>query len=318
MNTQELKDNVKIDLVDLSCNKPFICPYNERMLSYAIGVEIPTQLETPEEIFKECCYTHIVLADANFSTDLRNDYSSFYHQRQISNETADFVLFEFATSTEHPLDDATYGQLFDFGSFTSNPNLKGYLVQWKKVLEALGSGSYKIIKKQVIAGVSVNTESIVFNLEQYSDRLADHTVRIDIIQNGFLRRDNVDFTDTKWKHSIRIRGFFGNREFQLEEDILVNRQFERKQISMAQTNEYRFQTNLIPSCVTNEIIDFFLFANDIYFTDYNLNNHDYSYKKFGAKYASNDNSDYNPSRRKARLNLIFSDKKLDNRKNNFY
>ena len=204
------------------------------------------------------------------------------------------------------------------GPESSNPDLKGYLVQWKSVLDDLGPGAYKVIKKQVIAGISVDTESLVFNLRQYSDRTADHTVRMDIVQNGFLRRDNVDFTDTNWKHSIRVRGFFGNREFQMEEDILVNRSFERKQISMSQTNEYRFQTNLIPSCVTNEIIDFFLFANDIFFTDYNLNNHDYSYKKFAAKYKSNENTDYNPSRRKARLNLIFDDKNLDNRKNNFY
>jgi len=317
-NDAELLENVKIDFLDLNCNQEPSCEYNERLLSYAIGIVTPEQTETPEEVFKECCYTHTVLADANSSEDLKNDYSSFYHQRQVSNETVEFVLYEFDTDTEHDLDSSLYGQYFDFGSFSQNIEFKGYLVSWKKVLTQLGTGSYKIIKRQTIAGVDYETESFVFTLQQYSDRRADKTVRMDIVMNGNLQKLGVDFTGLKWKHSIRVRGFFGNREPQFEEDNLVSRLFEKRQISMSQTNEFKFQTNLIPSCVTFEIWDFFLFANDIYFTDYNLNNHSYLYKKFAVKYAGNENTDYNPRRRKARLNLLFNDKVLNNRKNNFY
>lgn len=317
-NIQELNDNVKISIVENSCYKPFVCTYSERILSYAVGVDITEEVETPEEVFKECCYTHIVLADINSDSDIRNDYSSFYHQNQLSNETADFFLFDFSTSTEYELIDSTYGQFFDFGYFKTNLDLKGYMIEWRKVLTELGRGSYKIIKRQVIANVSVTVESIVFNLEHYGDSLANYTTRIDIVQNGYFKRDNIDFTGTNWKHSLRIRGFFGNREFQLEEDILVNRNFERKQISISQTNEYKFQTNLIPYCITNEIVDFFLFANDIYITDYNLNNHSYFYKKFPVKYGSNENTEYNHLSRRSRLNLIFTDKNLNRRKNNYY
>jgi len=317
-NNAELLENVKIDFLNLTCNQEPVCNYNERLLSYAIGVDIPEQNETPEEIFKECCYIHKVLADINSTDDLRNDYSSFYHQRQLSNETVDFFLFEYATNTETLLNTDTHGTYFDFGSFSQNLDFKGYLVSWKKVLTELGEGSYKIIKRQNIAGVDVETESLVFTLMQYSDRLADHTVRMDIVMNGNLQKLSVDFTDMQWKHSIRVPGFFGNREPQYEENNLVSRFFERRQISMQQTNEYKFQTNQVPRCVTFEIWDFFLFANDIYFSDYNLNNHSYGFKKFAVKYASNEGTVYGPLTRKAQLNLVFNDKKLDNRKNNFY
>lgn len=317
-NTAELLEHVKIDFLDLSCNQEPSCDYDERLLSYAIGIQVPQPAETPEEIFKECCYTHIVLADANSSDDLKNDYSSFYHQRQLSNETVDFVLYEFDTDQEHDLDSSLYGQFFDFGSFSQNPDFKGYVVSWKKVLSELGTGSYKIIKRQTIAGVDFEEESLVYTLRQYSDRNANKTVRMDIVMNGNLQKIGVDFTDLNWKDSIRVRGFFGNREPQFEEDNLVSRLFERRQISMSQTNEYKFQTNLIPSCVTSQIWDFFLFGNDIFMTDYNLNNHSYNFKKFGVKYGGNENTEYNPSSRKVRLNLLFIDKILNNRKNNFY
>ena len=136
--------------------------------------------------------------------------------------------------------------------------------------------------------------------------------------NGRLQKTGVNFTGVKYKDSIRVPGFFGNRESQFEEDNLVNRFFEKKQISMSQTNEYKFQTSLIPSCVTDKIIDFMLFGNDIFITDYNLNNHTYSYLKFGVNYGSNEGTDYGSHRRKARLNLIMNDKNLNNKKNNFY
>lgn len=317
-NTQELNDNVKIDLLQLSCNSDFVCPYNERTLSYAIGINTPPDQVTPDEIFKECCYRHYVFADASSDLDFKNDYSGFYHQRQLATETVEFFLFEFDTSTEHDLDDATYGQFFGFGSFPSNTDLSGYRVDWKKVLTVLGPGSYKIITRHTIAGLAFERESFVFTLEQYSSRRSNRTVRIDVVMNGLLRKDNIDFTGTNWKHSIRIPGFFGNREAQYEEDNLVNRNFEKRQISMSQTNEYKFQTNLIPDCVTKEILDFIIFGNDIFMNDYNLNNHTYSFQKFGVKYASNEGTDYGPLRRKARLNLVFNDKFLNNRKNNFY
>lgn len=316
-NTQELLEIVHVDQVELTCNIEIKCPYKERSLSYAIGVEIPTPAEDPEEVFKECCYTHRIFADANSSEDFKNDYSSFYHQRQLSNESVDFVLYRYEDDTEHDLNDDTYGTYFGFGYFDENINLKGYLVQWKKVLDSLGEGNYKVIKRQNIAGIDVEFNSIVFTLKQFTTLSADKTVRIDVVMNGSLTKTGVDFTGTGWKHSIRVPGFFGRREPGMEEDNLINRNYEKRQISMKQTNEWKFQTNLIPSCVTDEIWDFMLLANDIYMNDYNLNNHSYEFVKFGVKFASNDGTEYGNRTRKAKLNLTFNDKFQNNIKRNF-
>lgn len=316
-NEKELLSIVKIDTPSLGCNQIEKCPYQERSLSYANGVVIPEFGIDPEEIFKECCYVHYVFADPDSSQDFKNDYSSFFHQRQLINESVEFILLHIETGDELDLDNSDYGQYFGFGSFSENTNLKGYLVQWKKVLESIGEGSFKVVKRISIAGVDIEANSIVFTLKRFSSKLADNTVRIDVVMNGLLVKNNTNFTGTGWKHSLRLPGFFGSREPGIEEDILINGEYEKDQISARQTNEYKFQTNLIPDCLTKEIWDFILLSNDIYFNDYNLNNHSYEFVKFGVKLSSNDGTDYPVRSRKARLNLTFNDKFENNIKRNY-
>lgn len=317
MNTNELLAIVHIDTDDFHCNQAFRCAYKERTLSYALGVVIPQTGQDLDAVFKECCYTHIALADLTNSSDFRNDYSAFYHQRQIPNETANFFLYRHEDGTEYPLNNDTYGQYFGFGFFDTNINLKGYKIEWRKVLQELGEGNYKIIKRQNIAGASVEVNSFTFTLKHYTTHLADKTVRMDVVMNGRLEREGVEFKGTGWKHSLRVGGFFGRREPQFEEDILVKRDYHRKQISMTQINEYKFQTDLVPYCITNEILDFMLFANDIYMNDYNSNNHSYNYVKFGVKFNANEGTSYGSKTRKARLNLVFDDKFANAIKRNF-
>jgi hypothetical protein len=293
------------------------CDIQERSRSFAMFVNIPQEQEDPDAVFKECCYHHYIFADVNTTEDFRNDYSGFYHQRQLSNETCDFVLLHMETNTEYDLDDNTFGQFFDFGFFPTNPMMKGFLVQWKKVLTDIGEGNFKVIKRQTIVGLNFSFPSITFTLRQFSSMMADKTTRIDVVMNGRLENGNLDFTGLNWKHSMRVPGFFGRREPSLEEDNIVNRNFEKRQISMKQANEYKFQTNLIPDCLTNEIFDFMIYANDIFLNDYNLNNHSYKFRKFGVKFASNEGTGYLTTSRKARLNLTFNDKFDNNLKRNF-
>lgn len=316
-NTAELLSIVHTDEEPIGCNVVVRCPYQERSLSYATGVDIPEPGQTPEEIFKECCYTHMIFADLGSTNDFKNDYSGFYHQRQLSNETVNFFLYRFENDTEYALTDGTYGQFFGFGFFDVNIDLKGYLVEWKKVLTVLGEGNYKIIKRITVAGVPVEFESFVFTLKQFSEKLADKTARIDVVMNGRLVKTGVDFTGVGWKHSLRVPGFFGRRDPQLEEDNLITRDYEKRQISMKQVNEYKFQTNKVPSCITDEIWDFLLFANHIYMNDYNLNNHSYDFVKFGVKWSSNEGTEYTSRSRKATINLTFTDKFENNIKRNY-
>ena len=317
MNTGELNTLVCIDTSQFDCTNVSECAYQERTLSYAIKIKIPEEVVIDQqEVFKDCCYEHFVLADTTDSSDYKNDYSSFYHQRQASNETVEYVLVNLADNSETPVD-ATIGIVYNFGDFPTNTNLNGCIIEWRKVLQIIGEGAFQIVKRQNLLGVDYETKSYVFNLKTFTTSRANHTVKIETVRNGTNEREGISFKGTNWRQSIRVPGFFGRREAQYEEDTITTRFFEKKQISIKQTNEYSFQTNLIPDCISNEILDFAVMANDIYMTDYNLNNHSYNFIKFGVKIESNPGSEYGNRTRKVRLNLTFTDK-FDNRiKRNF-
>ena len=157
---------------------------------------------------------------------------------------------------------------------------------------------------------------MVFNLRTYSRLNADHTARIDCQMDGFMEKDGVNFKNSGFTHSLRFPGFFGNREPKLEEDNIIAFDLTRRQVSMKAQNEYKLQTNLVPDCITEEVLDFFLLATDLWANDYNLNNHSYNYKKTPIKVETVQAPEYKPHTRKAILNITFGDKKLNRNNRN--
>ena len=153
---ENLLDIVKIKTQDFSCfDEVDSCFLIERTLSYALFVDIPKQEETPDEVFKECCYIHKVLASLTDSDLFKNDFSGFYHKRQTPGETCEFVMVDLATTTEYVLNDNTYGEFKDFNSIQNQPNLTLFRLEWREVLTLLGSGPYKVLKRINIAGLTI-------------------------------------------------------------------------------------------------------------------------------------------------------------------
>ncbi len=315
---EDLSQIVFIDSAALPCAAGFDdCDMKERTISFADFVEIPVQEVPPAEVFKECCYYNIVLASST-DTDLeKNDFAGVYHQREIQSETNEFVLIRLSDSLETVLNDDTFGTFQGFGSIDDNPDLTTMIVEWRLVLAAQGADDYKIVKRLTRAGVSVEVEFLVYTLREFSDFLANGTVRMDVTMSGLLEKDDIDFSGSNFADSLRLPGFFGRREPTFEEDNIVNRNYVKRQISSQQTNVYQFQANQLPYCVTDMIWDFFLFSDDIRMFDYNLNNHSYQFKNFPVKLANNVGTTYRALSRKATLNLEFNDKTLSNNKRNF-
>lgn len=309
---------VYIDTSEFGCENGYE-PYlnKERTISYALYVDIPEQPETPDEIFKECCYNHIVLASLDSGSDYKNDYSGYFHKRQITSETVEFVLLDLSDGTEYILNSNDYGTFKGFGTIPDAPQLSTFILDWKKVLVDLGEGSYKVIKRINVVGIAVVHEYLVYDLYNYSTSRADTTVRIDVTMEGLLEKQGIDFTGSEFKTTLRLSGFFGRREPKWEEDNLIDRSYNKRQISMKQTNEYKFQTNMIPDCLTFEIFDFMLFSDNIRMNDYNLNNHTYSFVNFPVKLANNEGTSYATTTRKAVVNLVFNDKIVNNNKRNY-
>lgn len=291
------------------------CNYGERTLAYSTMVKLP-EPAIPDRGFKECCYDNLVLAHLTDSKYQYNDFNSFYFKKQMQSDDCDFVLVEISTGDEYSLNDGTYGQYWDFGDFQTQPNLTVYKVEWRNVLGILGTGLYQIKKVMTVAGMQFEELSNTFHLEHFSNELADKTVRLDSVMDGKLVHLDVDFKGTGFTTSIRMQGYFGNRNPEYVQDNLVKRNYDTVQISMSQENEYQFQTNLLPVCITEEIYDFMLFGNQLYMNDYNLANHSYRYFKFPVELKGNKGSNYYPNIRDSRINLTFTDREKDKRKLN--
>jgi hypothetical protein len=96
---------------------------------------------------------------------------------------------------------------------------------------------------------------------------------------------------------------------------LINRSFEKRQISMKQTNEFKFQTNLI-LIVWQMKFGILCDVKWYFINDYNLNNHSYDFVKFNKigvqwwdKIWCQD--------KKSTIELTFMDKFENNWKRNF-
>lgn len=310
-------ENPLIDFSTITCGQvEGNCDEQERTRSFAMFLKLPDQQQEYETI-KECCYGAEVLAQTQGNDYEKNDYTGIYHLKQLPNESANFFLVNLDTEDETALNNDVLGTFKDFGTITGNANLKTFVLQWKKVLVTFGEGNYTIVKRTNIAGLIYEESLINYNLHEWSTERADDTVRMDVAVSGYMENSQVDFTNSNFVTSLRFGGFFGRREPKYEEDTITYANYEVEQISMQQTNEYTMQSTALPSCITQQIIDFMLFANDIFINDYNLNNHLRTFVKFPVKFGENKGTNYYPSTTKAVLNLTFIDKKLDNLKRNY-
>jgi len=247
----------------------------------------------------------------------KNDFNTFWHGRQLSNETAKFFLIDKSDNSEYALNNDVYGEYIPFGGYSEQQNLTTFKVVWSKVLAVLGEGAYQIRKDIVITGISFSTLSSVYTLKTYSDFYADKTIRLDVKMDGLLEHFNVSFKDTEYKTTFRVGGFFGRREPKHEQDNVVFRNRKIEPISMKQINSYKFQTELLPECMTNQVWDFLLFADEMFINDYNLNNHSYKFKNKPISLEKNSGTKYYTTNRRARINLLFTDRFVDRNKINY-
>jgi len=297
----------------LDTRREELCPIGERSLSYAVRVQLP-QEAPPDRGFKECCYEAKVLADSGDTDPYKNDETGVWFNRPTPNSTVVFKLVD-SSATEYLLDDSTYGEFLDFDG-VAQPDLSYYIVDWRKVLMALGEGDYQIKQEIDIAGITTDLFSNTYTLCQFSIDAADDTVRISTVENGLLIRESVNFKGTSFRTGLRIRGYFGNPDYSYEQDNLFRRDYDTQQVNMSLIKEYKLQGLQLPDCVIDELMEFILFGNRLLVSDYNKNNPSYNYEQFEVVLENVDSVEYNSLSRKPNVNLTFTDRFKNNRKLN--
>jgi len=271
---------------------------------------VPTTPQQPQTIvdeeLDECCYQSPVLASSSSNDEWKNDINSFLFKRNFSSETITLTLQKNGV-TDLPIVNDDYGIYYDFGAFSEYPNYKGVQIQWQKVLLLEGPGTYRIKVDLVFLTGSQTTYSIPFELNEYTQDKANGTFRIQSVQNGYLRHLDFDFTNLNWLDGLRVRGFFGNRQTEYEQEFVLYANRDSKQVRSELINTYSCQTMHIPDCITDQIIEYHNFANSLFFTDYNLNNHKKDYIQKQVVFDSMETIDYKDVTHLAPLELKYKD-----------
>jgi hypothetical protein len=256
---------------------------DERTIGYAVKVT-PIKTEPVDRGFSECCYSALVVGDLSDDDKYKNDFSSVFYQKQTPADTVTFQIIKVGGATTN-LVDVTHGVLYDFDVLHHNPNLSYFKVEWRKILNLLGAGQYTIRMNIVVGGLpSVAVDSNTFQLKPFSIDTCNGTVAFDGAMDGKLVEIETDFKNSEFETRLRLSGYFGNQSPNLEQENLIYSSSSRTgltyyegQVTMKNDPSYTYQAENLPECISRQLIDFLIFSNDIYISDYNKNNHSYRY-----------------------------------------
>ena len=268
-------------------------------------------LEEEDRAFvAQCCYQNLTLAGG--TEPYQNDIKAILFKVFDPADTIEFFL-ELDEVEVAALNDNTLGTLFPVGGFTTQPLLTGFKLEWSKVLIAHGPGNYRIRIERILLTGTDTLFTINYNLKTFTAELADQTIWIEWIQNGEIL-DELDYSGIDWFQSIRLPGFFGNKQTEFEEDLFKDSNFQTFQIKNELTFPRLVEIGPIPSCI-GDFLPNLVQANIIQITDYNLRNHDYLLRQKVVKLSEINETTYNRERL-AVYNLTFIDRKEDHIKIN--
>ena len=217
-----------------------------------------------------CEWEEPVFADTLSTNTWKRDYSDFLFRKVTASDTITIELYRYGTLVA-TITDSTYGTYYS--TFTNQPLYVGWVADWSLIFAAFSGGQYQVKMSGTIAGASVSFESRKFRLQQWNEKAANETVKIESYQDGNILSSEFDFTgliDGGWYSSIRLNGRFGNKTPVLEVDEYLNTSYEMVQNRTQVKHEYTLDTRYVPYSVLTEISDKDLIGNQLYITDYSL------------------------------------------------
>jgi hypothetical protein len=224
----------------------------------------PTAKQYEEYCVCECEYYEPVFAKTGGEW-FENDQSAFLYKKSITNDTITINLYKNDELVE-VLNTNKYGTYFA----NPKPLHVGYLIEWQKVYEDLGTGIYYIKAGKVILGQYIEEFSQKFELAEYSQERADDTVRIESYQNGNIISSPFNYTDMNWYQSIRIKGNFGTKKPKLEVDNYLDKDYNLLQIQDKIVNEWILETFLLPNYISNKLIYDIFLSDSLFISDFSI------------------------------------------------
>jgi hypothetical protein len=241
----------------------------------------------------DCCSDYVwrVFGNtANTSDELKNDKNSFIWN--FDNDVIDTAATIEITIWKNgslltDITDDSYGKLYayDFFRNSDNRSFVGYLINWGIVLNTHGAGLYHLqLEVNTIFGSQIILKTDTYCVKQYSEALADKTVRLEYYINGIIGDSKTDELTTdygtiNWYNSHRFDGYFSFEKSRFEKDYIRYENGLDEKVTDEQFPEYVLDLKPIPAPKHNILRTDILQADKILITDYNTRNFDKYYQK---------------------------------------
>ena len=197
------------------------------------------------------------------------------------------------------------------------PNARYAEVEWSQALAYSGAGCYTIELEYNIGGITGSVLWGNYKLMPFSVVNARYTARVSAIFNSYFAKDDIDFTDTNMRGTLRFNGMIGKRQPNTEIDNIIYGNREMKSVIRENLNSYEIETDPLDECVIKPLIDLYLLhENSLFISDYNYHNHSYLYKDLPVILEDTAEVTYYDWSRKASVIAKVSDKIKNER--NFY
>ena len=221
------------------------------------------------------------------------------------------------TGVKTPLLDVTHGELILANKFVY------FIVDWFKIKSTLGLGKYQLeytttnnFGGQVLDAFCSTT----YSLKNYSDKLANGTVRLEITQTGKLNHshDFTNFLDSSGKKleytdQIRLPGSLKFEAMNEETDHLTLNGTERPsyQIKDQIKPSYKLDLHLVSAPQVIRTLFDNLFSNPVKVSDYNVYNFvadasNYNATKYRSLPLIKENSNFDPTAKQKRKSFSFT------------
>lgn len=269
-------------------------------------IRFPEGYEEEDRGLKECCNcTFLVLADPSDNASYKNDIELAYLKKGSPTDVVTFTIED--------CNGTILSNLGIVADFPQDDSAEGFMFDWQQYLNTYGAGIYIIRVNFTIAGITGGYPWGAFELKPFSIATAQGSFRLYSKFDSYFLKEEIDFSNSNCETTLRVRGFFGNRQPKTEIAQLIDKGRKVVKTTRENLNEYEFRTDPISECYTRRIIDFHLLNEDsLFISDHNKTNHSYQYFDLPVVLNESPEVEYREKNRWASITALFGDRtKLD-------
>lgn len=250
-----------------------------------------------------CCWPIPAFADQDDPTDYDKNDSFFHIFERNPTQTATITITNNTTGESQVMTDDTFGEFFDFGTWSLRPDVSGFEIKWVNVANEMTFGNYTVKVEIFNPGPTLyRTDlNLCFELMPFSCDAAHGTVRIETNQTGYIHNGfdyrfisyqfstggfNVSLAG--WKQQIRWYGILYPDQPDEESDFIQMSNRFSTQIQQKITNKYKLELHRLRSDFGDHLLNDNFLATQVFISDYNLNNYDVYRKKYLRKVSTDE------------------------------